>query len=230
MKRGAFLQPNFFPWIGYFEIIKFVDFFLILDDVQYTKRDWRNRNYINFNGKKIDITVPVKTKNRYLQKINETEINDNQWLNEIYKKLKYYEEISEFLKNILIKTQGEKKLFNLTYLSIFEIMKYLNINKNISLSSNFIVNDKKKNERIIELCKKLEITNYITGPSALSYLKPNIFKEYGINLEIIKYKKQINYINDNNFKFLEKMSIIDLLFHKGSNSKDFLQDLDFQTL
>ena len=69
MKRAACIQPNFFPWIGYYEIIKFVDVFLVLDDVQYTKRDWRNKNYINFNGTKTIVTIPVESKGKFTQKI-----------------------------------------------------------------------------------------------------------------------------------------------------------------
>ncbi len=75
IKRAAIIQPNFFPWIGYFEIIKFVDIFFILDDVQYTKRDWRNKNIINDSGRKLSITIPVQTKNKYLQEINFKNVN-----------------------------------------------------------------------------------------------------------------------------------------------------------
>lgn len=95
-KRAAIIQPNFFPWVGYFEIIKFVDIFIILDDVQYNKRDWRNRNFISNNGTKLSITIPVQTKNKYSQKINETKISGNSWKNEIIKNISFIQENNTF--------------------------------------------------------------------------------------------------------------------------------------
>ena len=69
--KATILQPNYIPWIGYFELIKHTDVFVFLDDVQFTKRDWRNRNYINLNNKKYLLSIPVITKGRFNQKINE---------------------------------------------------------------------------------------------------------------------------------------------------------------
>tara|TARA_B100001540_G_C15816097_1_gene647534 strand:+ start:5580 stop:6317 length:738 start_codon:yes stop_codon:yes gene_type:complete len=229
IKRAAIIQPNFFPWIGYYEIIKFVDIFLVLDDTQYTRRDWRNKNFINNNGKKLNVTIPVQTKNRYFQKINETQIAGSNWTKEIlkkishcYKKTKYYEEIFNFIKSIL--NEKEKYLYNVSLSTIFEIMQFLQIEKDLLLTSNVGIDPKfEKNERIIKICKVMGVTNYVTGPSALNYLKPNIFINNKITLEILEYKKQINYLNNNNFSFLEKLSIIDLLFHRGKFSKNFLQ-------
>ena len=79
MKKIAVLQSNYIPWKGYFDIINMVDEFFILDSVQYTKRDFRNRNLIKTPTGVRWITIPVKVKNRYLQKINETIIADNSW-------------------------------------------------------------------------------------------------------------------------------------------------------
>ena len=235
-KRAAIIQPNFFPWVGYFEIIKFVDIFLILDDVQYTKRDWRNRNFINNNGTKLSITVPVQTKNKYSQKINETKISGNSWKNEIikkiyhsYKKTKHFEKVFNLINSIL--DENEKYLHKVSCSSIFEVAKYLEIRKDFFPTSHIGIDSKnEKNNRIIKICKKMGITNYITGPSALKYLKTEMFKKEKIVLEVIEYKKQINYINNNNYSFLERLSIIDLLFHKGKQSKNFLQELDFRTI
>ena len=236
IKRAAIIQPNFFPWIGYFEIIKFVDIFFILDDVQYTKRDWRNKNFINNNGRRLNITIPVQTKNEYLQKINETKISGDNWKNEIikkiihsYKRTKNFEKIFNMINSIL--DENEKYLYKVSFSSIFEVMKYLDIEKDLLLTSNTGINYKEeKNERIIKICKKIGATNYITGPAAIDYLKPEMFKKEKIALEVIEYKKQINYINNKNFSFLDRLSIIDLLFHKGEQSKNFLQELNFKNL
>ena len=236
MKRGACIQPNFFPWIGYYEIIKFVDVFLVLDDVQYTKRDWRNRNYINFNGKKTIITIPVESKSKIFQKINQTKIYGKEWYDNFFKTIKYsygkttyYDLILPLLKSIIRKE--EIYLSKLTISSLTETMKFLELKNNILLTSNSKINpDLEKNQRIIELCKRFKITNYLTGSNASNYLKPAMFKDNNISLEIVEYPKQINYLQNNKRLFLNNLSIIDLLFNKGKQSKNFLQDLNLRTI
>lgn len=97
------LQPNYIPWIGYFEIIKSSDIFIFLDDVQYTKRDWRNRNFINVNNKKYLLTIPVNTKGKFYQKINEVKLTDQKFkekhleiIRQNYKKTKYFDDFFIF--------------------------------------------------------------------------------------------------------------------------------------
>ena len=236
MKRGACIQPNFFPWIGYYEIIKFVDVFLVLDDVQYTKRDWRNRNYINFNGKKTIVTIPVESKSKIFQKINQTKIYGKEWFDNFFKTIKYsygktthYDLILPLLKSIIRKE--EIYLSKLTISSLTETMKFLELKNNILFTSNSKINpDLEKNQRIIELCKRFKITNYLTGPNALDYLDLFMFKKNNISLEIAEYPKQINYVKDNNYLFLNNLSIIDLLFHRGKESKMYLQEINYKTI
>lgn len=75
MKKVAIVQSNYIPWRGYFDLIAFVDEFIIYDDMQYTKRDWRNRNRIKTSQGLQWITVPVQVKGRFHQKIRETLID-----------------------------------------------------------------------------------------------------------------------------------------------------------
>ena len=97
MKKVAILQSNYIPWRGYFDLINYVDEFIIYDDVQYTKRDWRNRNLIKTKNGLIWLTIPVEVKGNYFQKIKDTKIVDNFWqlkhlkslLN--YSKSRYYD-------------------------------------------------------------------------------------------------------------------------------------------
>ena len=79
MKKIAILQSNYIPWKGYFDLINMVDEFVIYDDMQYTKRDWRNRNKIKTPQGLKWLTVPVEVKGKYHQKINETKIVDKGW-------------------------------------------------------------------------------------------------------------------------------------------------------
>jgi hypothetical protein len=110
-------------------------------------------------------------------------------------------------------------------------MQFLELKNNIILTSNYKINpDMEKNQKIIELCKRFEITNYLTGPNALNYLEPAMFKDNNISLEIVEYPKQINYVQNNKHLFLNNLSIIDLLFNRGKQSKKFLQELNLRTI
>ena len=78
-KKIAILQSSYIPWKGYFDIINFVDEFILYDDVQYTKRDWRNRNKIKTKSGLMWLTIPVIVKNRFCQSIRETRVDDTRW-------------------------------------------------------------------------------------------------------------------------------------------------------
>ena len=86
-KKIAILQSNYIPWKGYFDMIAAVDEFILYDDMQYTKRHWRNRNKIKTPNGEIWLSVPVKVKGKYHQTIRETEINDNDWAEAHWKSL-----------------------------------------------------------------------------------------------------------------------------------------------
>ena len=79
MKKIAILQSNYIPWRGYFDLINYVDEFIFFDEVQYTKRDWRNRNLIRNEQKKFWVTIPIKNMGHCLSKILDIKIFDNQW-------------------------------------------------------------------------------------------------------------------------------------------------------
>ena len=87
--KTAIIQSNYIPWLGYFNIISLVDNFVFYDEMQYTKRDWRNRNYIKTPEGKLMLTVPVKTKGNYAEKINNIKIADSDWGNKHLKSLIY---------------------------------------------------------------------------------------------------------------------------------------------
>jgi len=78
-KRIAAIQSSYIPWKGYFDAINVVDEFILLDEVQFTKRDWRNRNKIKTSQGIQWLTIPVAVKGRYLQRIDETRIADSGW-------------------------------------------------------------------------------------------------------------------------------------------------------
>jgi hypothetical protein len=228
--RIAIIQPNYIPWIGYFEIIKNVDKFILLDDVQYTKRDWRNRNYINNNGNKLLLTIPIKTKGLFNQNINEVKILNNNWKNEhlkkiffCYKKTNYFEETYEYFKELYNQIESDNLSEILCFLTK-ELCIFLKIGTKIKLSSKIKI-DGEKNQKIIKICNHFSATSYLSGPKALNYLDGNIFSANKTKLLIAEYQKQDCYIESKYFKFLQKMSIVDLMFHQGKQSKNYIKSI-----
>nr|BFD31216.1 WbqC family protein [Pigmentibacter ruber] len=228
MKKIAIVQSNYIPWKGYFDLIAAVDEFILYDDVQFTKRDWRNRNQIKTPQGPIWLTVPVNVKGKYYQTINETEIHGTTWVSDHwkslimnYKRADYFKEVSGWL---------EEKYFgqNYTFLSdlnknlIDAICKYLNIKTVIKNSSDFLTNSTDKTERIIELCQQSKATEYISGPSAKNYLNIEAFNKYGISVKFFDYEgfKPYNQLWGD---FIHNVSIIDLLFNCGKDSKQYLR-------
>lgn len=233
-KKCAIIQPNFIPWIGYFEIINSVDQFILLDDVQYTRRDWRNRNLINNCGLPLYVTIPVLSKGKFNEKINAIKINPNDWENKnlkkiyhCYSKTKYFDLIFPLIKIFFNFKNNNEYLVNILDFSIKKICSQLKINTPILNSSQIkLANDLDKNEKIICLCKEVGCDEYISGASAFYYLNNKKFIENNIKLSIAGYKDQINYVDDKNFNFIKKLSIIDLLFHQGNFSSNFLQKIE----
>ena len=136
-KKCGIVQPYFFPYYGYFQLINLADHFVFYDDVQFTKRDWRNRNKIKSRLGEQWLTIPVKSKGRYTQKINEVEISDANWglkhwrqIEASYKKAPHYQEISDWLSPVI----KDCKFSNLSEINrsiITKICGYLKIKTNI---------------------------------------------------------------------------------------------------
>ena len=112
MKTVAILQSNYLPWKGYFDLIRSVDEFVFFDDVQYTRRDWRNRNLIKTPNGPQWLTVPVEVSGRFTQKISETIVSGTSWRNDHlktlllnYKKSSYFPEVYNLIEPIYLNTE-----------------------------------------------------------------------------------------------------------------------------
>ena len=143
MKRVAIVQSNYIPWKGYFDLISAVDEMIIYDDMQYTRRDWRNRNKIKTPQGVQWLTVPVVSKGKYFQSIRSTEINGSEWalshwkaLELNYRRAPFFPEISEWIKPLYI-NKDHTHISELNRLFITEICKYLNINTLITCSWDY---------------------------------------------------------------------------------------------
>lgn len=99
-KKVAILQSNYIPWKGYFDIINMVDEFILYDDMQYTRRDWRNRNKIMTPTGLIWLTIPVENKGKFYQKINETKVLDHEWVDKHWRSIQYNYAKTEYFRNM----------------------------------------------------------------------------------------------------------------------------------
>ncbi len=227
MKKVAIVQSNYIPWKGYFDLIGLVDEFVILDSVQYTKRDWRNRNRIKTANSPLWLTVPVLSKGKYKQLIQDVELLGHEWqykhwksIEVSYRKSKYFDEVSNFLKPLYLDNEF-KLLTDLNTKFIVEISDYLNLKTKIKNSSNFFAS-KDKNQRLIDILKKLNADIYFSGPSAKSYINEEEFKQNDIQIHWMNYS---NYpIYDQLWgEFVHEVSIIDLLFNCGKSSIKYMK-------
>ena len=228
MKRVAIIQSNYIPWKGYFDIINMVDEFFIFDEVQYTKRDFRNRNLIKTPKGLRWITIPVKVKNRYFQKINETIIVDDSWaeshwnqLRQNYFRSKYFTEYGTLFEN-LYSNVNSKNLSKINFKFIKLINTILEIDTKISYPNKTLKIFKDKNIRLIEICKESNADIYLSGPSAKEYLDLSAFKKNNINVEWMTYDNYVEY-NQLFPPFNHFVSVVDLIFNHGLNSKKYMK-------
>jgi len=230
-KKVAILQSNYIPWKGYFDLINMVDEFILYDDMQYTKNDWRNRNQIKTINGLFWLTIPVLTKGNFGAKINEIKIKKINWaekhwrtINTGYLKAKCFEPYGKLFQNLLLGLQTEY-LSEVNRLFIEKINEILGIKTKISLSSDYkLING--KTERLIDLCEQAGASEYYSGPAAKNYIKEDLFKEAGITL---------NWINYDGYKTYEQLyppfnhfvSIVDLILNEGENSIKFMKSFNY---
>ena len=195
--------------------------------MQYTKNDWRNRNKIKTQNGTIWLTIPIKHFN-FLQKINEAKIADKNWtkkhlktLHFCYTKTSFFKSYENLLIDLYRQVQDEEYLSQINYKFIIEICKILNIRTKISWSSEYCLIDG-KTERLVDLCQQSGATEYISGPAAKDYIKPDLFEKANIKLIWMDYSGYPEY-NQLYKGFEHKVSILDLIFNTGPDSRGFMK-------
>jgi len=218
------MQPIFLPWLGYFEQIAATDTFMFLDDVQYTKQDWRNRNRIRTKTGWMWLTVPVR-KVGHDQRLSETLIDDEHWkrkhlksLQQNYAKAPYYTEIMALIEPHIRAPQ--LNLITLTEGMIESIASYLSVGRDFLRASAVPKNTNDRNERLIELCQHVGADCFFTGPSANEYLDLALFARHGITVVFQDYKHPLYQQVFDGFE--SHMSVLDLLMNHGPRSANIL--------
>ena len=226
MKKIAILQSNYIPWKGYFDLIGSVDEFVLYDDMQYTKNDWRNRNLIKTPNGPAWLTIPVRQES-LAQTIRETRIANPLWhkqhwktLAQNYAKAAHFKEYKDVFEELYLGAT-ETSLCAINRKFIQAINGLLGIDTIIRCSSEFTLAPG-KSERLLELCQKLGGTTYLSGPAASDYLEVPIFTAAGIEVEWMDYSGYPEYTQL--FPpFEHGVSIVDLLFNEGGNAPKFMK-------
>lgn len=225
--RIGIIQSNYIPWRGYFDLISDVDLFVLYDDVQFSRGNWRNRNLIKTPTKPIWLTVPVKFSSKDKRKnIEDITIDFTQkWRQRHIKSIIQNYSKSPFFKKY---SDGFFDLYYSDYSTISElnrilitwIMKQLKIATPVRLSAELNLTGR-NTDRLICLLKEVGATTYLSGPTGKNYIDISEFKKAGIGLEFKTY----NYEEyPQNFgDYLPNVSIIDLLFNCGEDSCSYIK-------
>jgi hypothetical protein len=225
-KKIAILQSNYIPWKGYFDIIAAVDEFIFYDEVQYTKNDWRNRNRIKTPAGVQWITVPVYQKNLQ-QKISETQVSNYKWAVKNWNTIKSNYGRAPYFKSFSGPLEDFYNTTNLTLLSeinrflITLLSEMIGIKTRLTNSADYVL-DGDPTERLVNLCKQANAGVYLSGLAAKSYLNENLFKQNQIKVEWMDYGGYKEY-EQLYPPFDHFVSIIDLLFAKGPEAKNYMK-------
>lgn len=220
----AIMQPYFFPYIGYFQLIKAVDKFVAYDDVTYIKQGWINRNRILANGAPLIFSVPLSGAGSHVL-IRDVKINMNlfsAWrtkffktVEQYYKKAPQYEQVLPLLQDVLVGQPTH--ISHLALHSVKLVCSYLNIDTYIMETAvSYGNNDLKSEERVIDICRQECTDIYVNAVGGQNLYSSDKFKANGINLQFIKSK----YVSYNQFKapFVPWLSIIDVLMFNSYES------------
>ena len=224
----AIMQPYFFPYIGYFQLMNAVDEFVIYDNIQFSKRGWINRNRVLINGKDEYITIPLKKDSDYLD-IRERYLSENwnkyrkKMLNKLhgaYRKAPFFDAIFPTVEKCIL--FNKNNLFLFLQNSITVLSQKLEIQTSFTSSSTITINHKLKAEqKVIAICKAKKTNVYINPIGGLDLYNPNNFNNKGINLHFLKTKDFIYKQFEN--VYIPSLSIIDvMMFNSIEKIKEYL--------
>ena len=222
-------QPQYIPWLGYFDKIAKSDCFVFLDNVQYKTREFQNRNKIRTKDGWIWLSVPVACKGKRCQIMSDVLIDNNfLWQRQHLKSLKTWYAKAEFTKYHMpfledVYSKRWDKLSELNVSIIIYALEKLEISKDIRFESR-LGTTQKSTDRIIEIAKKLRADCYLSGTGGRDYLEEDKFVKEDIKLVYQDFKHPVyrQQFMSGKDDFIPYMSILDLLFNEGPRAKEIL--------
>ena len=215
----AVVQSSYIPWKGYFDLIDFVDAFVIYDIVQYTKNDWRNRNRLFVNGEPRWMTIPI-ARNSLDQTINETRVASKNWHTKHWRTIAQhygnrpgFDVHATWLESLYQSNAERQRLTDINESFLREICSALEIDTPIHRAEAFRL-PKDRVDRLVTLCEALGATEYVSGPAAKSYLDESRFQERGLSVSWFSYDGYTQYPQAS-AQFEHNVSVIALLLNTG---------------
>jgi hypothetical protein len=231
-KTAVITQSNYIPWRGYFDMLRSADEIVLLDSVQYTKRDWRNRNQIKTTSGPVWLTIPVEVKGRYFQAIDETKIADREWaakhiraIEGAYAGAAHFKEVSPWLFGLMQEAAVEPLLSTVNTKLVRAICERLNICRPMRACNDIIdratLRDMQPTARLVAITKALGCDRYISGPAAKAYMEIDQFTSEGIEVSWMDYRGYPEYPQRWG-EFEPRVSIVDLLMNTGTEAPRYL--------
>jgi len=225
-KSCAILQSSYIPWKGYFDMINLVDEFVLFDCVQFTRRDWRNRNKIKTPRGLEWLTIPVESKGNFHARIDEMQTSNASWSREHWESLRHnYSKCAHFAE---FKDAFENSYLSLDTTSLSAINRkfleqicgILGIKTKLTSASDYDLADD-KNMRLISICLQAGADTYLSGPAAKSYVDESLFNEHGIKVKWMSYEGYPEY-RQLFPPFEHGVTILDLIFNEGAGASQYM--------
>ena len=218
-------QPQYLPWLGYFDKIASADVFVLLDNVQYKKNEWQNRNRIKTSSGPQWLTVPVTY--RFGQRINEVLVNNNEnWRKKQkqaiitnYRKAAHWQQTSDVLEDIFVRPW--QRLADLNIFVVRRLAEVLGSPTPIYVASELPAFPEDPDERLMGIVRHFGADTYLAGSGGHNYMNLDKFAENGIKLSFQEYKHPVYKQLFDGFE--PYLSVIDLIFNHGNESLTILR-------
>ena len=227
-KTIVILQSNYLPWKGYFDLMAAADEFLLFDEVQFTKNDWRNRNRIRTGQGTQWLTIPVVTSGRFGQTVAEAEVVQGDWAAKHWKALAqnyahapFFGAYAHTLERAFAECAALSHLSAVNRRLIEVTAGLLGITTPLTDATRYAFSGD-RNGRLVTLCQSAAATHYLTGPSARDYLDLDLFARAGIAVRFMDYSGYEPYPQVHG-GFEGDVSALDLLFNTGPEARGHLQ-------
>lgn len=225
-KRIAIVQSSYIPWRGYFDLIASVDEFVLYDDVQFTKRDWRNRNRIKTPNGPVWLTIPVHVKGRFEQLVRDTTVSDPRWAEKHWRSIRAHYRRAPFFDDYAAAIEamyagaGDPSLSRVNHHCLRALCGMLGIPTPLTWSHDYDLAEE-RTARLVGICAQAGASEYVSGPSARAYLDEAQFAAAGIRVTYADYSALREYPQLYP-PFDPAVSVIDLLVHTGPAALSYL--------
>lgn len=221
----AIIQSSYIPWKGYFDAIAAADVFVLYDEVQFTKQDWRSRNRIKTQQGLQWLSIPIR-RDTLDKRVCDTVAADDRWrmkhwksIEQAYRKAPSFEQYADPVKGLYLDSQ-ERRLSQINRTFIEAICEVLSITTPLVWSSDVPRSSEGRIERLVEIVRHFDGTRYLSGPAARNYMTGDEFASAGIELEWLRYDyppyPQLH------GEFEHAVSVLDLLFNVGSEAHRYM--------